>query len=381
MWDKLKNSKKNIVLYGGGDGAEKILAELERRGITVSGIFASDEFVRSPHKQFHGMPVMSYAEAKERFGDMTVLVCFGSDRPDVIENVNRIAEEQDLYAPDVPVAGTDIFDSNYLDAHRKQADEIYELLSDRQSRLVFRDVINYKLNGWLPYLYECETPDAELWKLLSPGPDESYLDLGAYTGDTVTEFIKAARKSDHTLIDNTEEKKASEQYFPFREIYAFEPDARNYRKLTENLLLSNDLEWSEAQDIQVKTDESGRITAFNLAAYSGKAELEFAKNTGRGNAALKGKTISVKADSVDHILGGKRVTLVKMDVEGLESEALCGMETIIREQRPKLLIAAYHRSGDLWDIPKQILSIRPDYRVYLRKSPCIPAWEVNYIFL
>ncbi len=343
MWDILQKSEKPIVLYGTGDGAEKIMAELSRRGISAAGMFASDGFVRQPHKIFHGFEVLSYAEARERFGDMTVLVCFGSDRPDVIENVRRIAAEQDLYAPDVPVAGAEIFDSDYYELHKEEADKVRAMLADAQSRFLFDSIIEYKLSGKLGPLFRCETPDSELWKILAPGPDESYLDLGAYTGDTVREFVSEAGT--------------------YREIYAFEPDARNYRKLTENILSLHD------------------CTAFNVAAYSHKTELSFTKNTGRGNSAKTGKTVAVNADSVDGLLSGKRVTLAKIDVEGMECETVRGMEQLILTQRPKMLIAAYHRSGDLWDIPKQILSIDPDYRLFLRKSPCIPAWEVNYIFL
>ena len=66
MWDNLKKTEKPIILYGTGDGAEKIMRQLELRGIPVAGIFASDEFVRRPHKIFHGFEVLSYSEALER---------------------------------------------------------------------------------------------------------------------------------------------------------------------------------------------------------------------------------------------------------------------------------------------------------------------------
>ena len=383
MWNSLKNNSKSIVLYGTGDGAEKIMRHLDMRGIPVSGIFASDGFVRTPRKIFHGFEVLSYAEAREKFGDMAVLVCFGSDRPEVIENVKRIASEQELYAPDVPVAGTDIFDREYYMQHRKDADEVYELLADEQSRRVFKDIIEYKLTGRLDPLFRCETPDSELWELLSPGTDESYLDLGAYTGDTVREFISVAGT--------------------YKEIFAFEPDKRNYRKLTENILRLH--------------DTANKIHCYNIAAYSHKTELHFTRNAGRGNTQKlngtplpsngfvsqrtsrpqcaseqpvgtqmpSGEFLShkklVRADSIDNLLADKCITLVKIDVEGFESEAILGMKELISKKCPKMLIAAYHKSGDLWDIPKQILDLSPKYKIYLRHSPCIPAWEVNYIFV
>ena len=101
IWQYLKTEKKPIVLYGMGNGADKIIKALERVSVKPSGVFATDGFVRD--KRFHGMSLTTYSALKERFGDMTVLLCFGSSRPEVLENINRIAAEQELLVPDVPV--------------------------------------------------------------------------------------------------------------------------------------------------------------------------------------------------------------------------------------------------------------------------------------
>ena len=42
MWDRIKRTDKPVVLYGTGNAAERILNELDVRGIRASGIFASD---------------------------------------------------------------------------------------------------------------------------------------------------------------------------------------------------------------------------------------------------------------------------------------------------------------------------------------------------
>ena len=59
-------------------------------------------------------------------------------------------------------------------------------------------------------------------------------------------------------------------------------------------------------------------------------------------------------------------TFIKLDIEGAESEALKGAAEIIRDFKPKLAIAAYHKGEDLWALPRMILSLRPDYKIYLR---------------
>ena len=64
LWERLENESRDILLYGMGNGADKILAVLSRRGIPVAGIFASDGFVRG--HSFHGMPVRSFSWASTR---------------------------------------------------------------------------------------------------------------------------------------------------------------------------------------------------------------------------------------------------------------------------------------------------------------------------
>ena len=67
-----------------------------------------------------------------------------------------------------------------------------------------------------------------------------------------------------------------------------------------------------------------------------------------------------------------------MDVEGAEREALAGASRTIGACKPKLIVSAYHRTGDLADLALQIHALYPGYRMYLRHHPYVPAWETNY---
>ena len=58
LWEYLAATDKTIVMYGMGNGADKILCACEEKGITVSDFFASDGFVRG--QLFHGSRVMSF---------------------------------------------------------------------------------------------------------------------------------------------------------------------------------------------------------------------------------------------------------------------------------------------------------------------------------
>ena len=91
LWEYLAASSKTIVMYGMGNGADKILAACAEKGVTVSDFFASDGFVRG--HVFHGKTVLSWSGIKEKYGaeNVIVLLSFGTSLPEVLENIERIA--------------------------------------------------------------------------------------------------------------------------------------------------------------------------------------------------------------------------------------------------------------------------------------------------
>ena len=80
-------------------------------------------------------------------------------------------------------------------------------------------------------------------------------------------------------------------------------------------------------------------------------------------------------------LSPDNVSFIKFDVEGSESEAIEGAAETILRSRPVMKIACYHRSEDVFAIVKKVLEIRPDYRVYMRHTRCIPGWDTDYYFV
>ena len=92
LWQYLSQTPKKIVMYGMGNGADKILSVCEKYGIEICDFFASDGFVRG--HSFHGKRVLSFSEATQKYGkeNMIVLLSFASSLPDVIENFKRISQ-------------------------------------------------------------------------------------------------------------------------------------------------------------------------------------------------------------------------------------------------------------------------------------------------
>ncbi len=341
LWNYLKKTDKKILLYGTGNGADKILDELISRGISVSGVFASDGFVRN--RTFRGFQVISFSDAVENFGDFIALVCFGTQLADVMDNIKKISSIVETYAPDVPVIDKDsIFDMEYVKIHKEKLKKVYELLADRQSKRVFENTVMYKLTGKLDYLFEIESSKQDVYRLLDLTDTEVYADLGAYTGDTVKEFI-----------DNTG---------GYKEIIAAEPDFKNFRKLTNN------------------TEGIKNIKCFNVCISDTCGKIPFSMNSGRNSVAFKGQEY-IDAVSIDALLKDTDVSFIKMDIEGQELNAISGARNVLSSNKPKLNIAAYHRNEDLFTIPLLLNEINPDYKIYMRHHPYIPAWDTNFYVL
>ena len=72
VWEKLAETDKPIVMYGMGDGAEKILAVFDKYGIKPAEFMASDEFVRG--HSYRGKTVLSFSQAKDKYNDFIILL-------------------------------------------------------------------------------------------------------------------------------------------------------------------------------------------------------------------------------------------------------------------------------------------------------------------
>ena len=338
LWQVLKEEKLPILLYGMGNGADMIIEELEKIGVSFSDTFASDGFVRG--QLFHGKTVLTLSRAEEKYGEFVILMTFAVHDEKTLSFVKELSKKHRLYSPTVPIAGKGLFNLQYIIENEKRFDKAFEILADEKSKRTFLDVLNFKISGKPEYLFDCESDKSEVYeKILKLSKNETIADLGAYDGDTIREFL--------SFTENR-----------YGHIFAFEPDEKNFRKLT------------------AKTEGFKNLSLFNLGAWDKKEALLFEKKAGR-NSHKSVTGVPVNFDSVDNVVN-LPLSFIKMDIEGAELKALDGAKDSIKKFKPKLYVCAYHRNEDFFILPEKILSIRPDYKIYLRHHPYVPAWETNF---
>ena len=112
VWDFLKKDGKPVMIYGMGNGAEKIISTLNTYKITVSEIFASDEFVRG--HSFLGYKVLKYSEVCEKYDDFNVVLAFATHLENVIENIKKSTVSTRFLLQMFPLQAADFLPENML---------------------------------------------------------------------------------------------------------------------------------------------------------------------------------------------------------------------------------------------------------------------------
>ncbi len=338
VWERLQNTTEPIIMYGTGNGADKVLDVFERLNIKLSGVTASSGFVRE--RTFRGFPVKPLSYFEEIYDSFTVIITFGTSIPDVMDNIYKTACNHTVLVPVVPVIGTDIFDNSFYKTHKDEINTAYTLMADDFSKSIFSGYVNFLYGGDISLLKEITTEENEAFEnILRLGSQETYIDIGAYRGDTVDTFLKHCGGN-------------------YKEIICAEPDSKTYNKLLNHC---------------------GNLSCFraeNCAITNVDGEIGFSDFHGRQSSVGGNKMI--KSLTLPTLCKSSAPTYIKIDSEGCENEILFTGANILKQFKPKLNIAAYHKCSDIFTLPILINSINPQYKIHLRHHPYIPAWDTLY---
>ena len=336
-WEFLSQTDLPIIVYGMGNGADKIIDALNERGVEISGVIASDGFVRG--QSFRGHTVKTLRQTEQLYENFVIVLAFASSLPDVMSHIISVSERHKTLVPSVPVFGGGVFDLSFAKAHHRELTEAYNCLSDEKSKKTYENIVSFLLTGDLKTLISCQQEKDEAFnKILKLSKDEVYFDLGAYRGDTIEEFLHFSNNScppDEAFGGHIKKLEASAGGF-------------------KNTVLLREGIWSD------------------------DAVLNFSGKAGR-NSSLAPKGTPTEVTSIDRLTErtGLIPTYIKADVEGAELEMLNGAVNTLSQYKPKLNIALYHRTEDIFKLILKVKEINPRYKLHIRHHPYIPFWDTN----
>jgi FkbM family methyltransferase len=240
----------------------------------------------------------------------------------------------------------EIDDGKIIEENESKIYEAENIFADKKSRETFRNILRNRLS-WNDFDTKEEGKEQDLYfpeEIFELTDEEVYIDGGAYNGDAIRLFLKSKKNK-------------------FKKIFAFEPDAHAFKSLVHNIGKMN----------------SPNIIFVKKGIYNINGMLNYrCGEYGTSIVNNKGEC-QLEVVTLDHFLEKESVSLIKMDIEGSEIQALKGAKRIIQSYKPKLSLSLYHRPTDLWEIPLLVKSMMPEYKVYLRPHLYYLSGPVCYV--
>ncbi|BAF73081.1 FkbM family methyltransferase [Sulfurovum sp. NBC37-1] len=334
---------KTIVLYGAGNFAKECLTTLKKHNYEV--LFIIDKYKGKQNLFIDSVPVISFDDSRLteqiKINSSCILSIFNAYvdlaliqddiRAENFVNIINPMEFIDLFYDDM---GDHFWLTSVknLKAYKKEILDAYNKLEDTHSKILFQNIIEYRLKKELKHIQSPQNVHTQYIPLdiNINYPKLNFIDCGAYDGDTIIHFIK-------NNID-------------IESFIAFEPDISNLEKLNKNL--------KEYEDIEGFIYPSG--------VYSSSKQLRFSGGQGSASHIDNQGDDVIQVVSMDEVLLNYKVNFIKMDIEGAEIEALLGAKNLIQKNTPILALSAYHKFDDLWTITALLSQWKLKYSFYLR---------------
>lgn len=319
-----------VAVWGTGRAGKYAVDFCHKHNVQLTCVV--DSFEHEENSRFMDVPLLSAGDFFLRFsGCLVVIACsYGY-------GIDKLLQEKGVQYM--------MFDTNLLDQciaseayqnivrdNKEGAEEIYAMLADERSKYVFAQIIKYHLSLDLSYINGLNDQPYYFNNDVIPAfSGNSFVDCGAYFGDTLLLFHRAASCSCQTY-------------------YALEPSQNNFKLLQDT----------------IQTHKIENVTPLKIGAWDKADTLRFADQLGgASNISDVGET-SIQVDSLDRLFGDKNVDFIKMDIEGAERQAILGAKNIIQERTPYLAFSVYHKAQDLWRLPLLVNQLNKNYRFYIR---------------
>ena len=222
-------------------------------------------------------------------------------------------------------------------AYKTQINAANELWTDDLSRETYTKTLQFRVSGNYSLLPEPDFTHQYFPPHLPPWKQPIRLiDCGAYDGDVIRNFMK----NDYT----------------FSALAAFEPDLHNYSCLVTTL-----------REIGKNIPE---VNLFPCGVSSTSRMLGFSSGLGEASGVTASGGTIIHGVALDDAVPNFRPTLIKMDIESAEMDALLGARNLISKYQPGLAISVYHTPAHLWEIPLWVAEFAEknglQYTYYLR---------------
>jgi FkbM family methyltransferase len=324
---EIQNANLPLILWGAGKCAEIFIKRFQLLNINISGVFSNNlnDIGKLINNKFTVQTFNNICHENKKFN---ILIAHGYPNLKVNyeknESVSNIFSFFDIHEFEMSI------DDEFLSLNKQSLMEIFECLSDIESKESFINYLTARYNNNWDYIEKNVVNWDNIPDFLNLSKEEVVVDCGAYDGDSLFNYI--------------------EKIGAYSKYYAVEPDSNNFLSL------------------QIKTINLSNTKTLNIGVWNKKDKLNFNFNDDQSKITNNISELDlnlINVDTVDNICNNY-ASFIKMDIEGAEFEALCGSINTISLNKPKLAISIYHKQIDLYRLFNFIKSLRDDYQFYFR---------------
>ncbi|MBF0440429.1 MAG: FkbM family methyltransferase [Oligoflexales bacterium] len=327
-----------LCLFGAGAVGAVLMDWFEQKGWNIE-LFC-DNNPEKHGKLFCGRPVLPSSSLDD---DITILISTGNF-PHIEKQLSEKGLKSFFLGVKPRLVNRDFYTLENWRKSKTRISELLEILEDESSKITLREYLKDIFSLSFSRFSSLNTKEQYFPDdLIHLREKEVFVDVGAYDGDTIHQFLK------------------KENGGKYAEIHAFEVDPDNFLRLKKN------------------TRGLARLYLHNVGLFDRHTISSINKNNS-GSEIVEGAKCgeSIELVRMDDILPDTKATFIKMDIEGAEKEALAGAETLIKKHAPTLAICVYHKAEDIWEIPLYLKRLVPEYRIYLRHHTDTEAETVCY---
>lgn len=336
IFDSIKMQRRIIILYGAGEIAERVASIMKKEAVMIDYQMVDEEYESISNYAFTPMKIDTLRSLSS---EEVVIIAGMRDYLHVRDVAIEYGISNVVFLD--RVYNTEDIDRSFFIEHEEEFYSLYKSLDDDLSRKTMIAYLKTNLDHDPKYLFDLWDRGDQYFSLerLRIGEDEVFVNCGSYTGDTIVSFLKRTQNR-------------------FKKIYAFEADKENFRILDQNI-------------------NGDRIVKINKGVYSddnGLGFVSFSENddnkgtSGMSYAVKEGEQYTYRIDTcrIDDVVREEMITMINMDIEGSELQALQGAINTLKRSVPKMAISVYHKKSDLLLIPAFISNIDKNYRFALR---------------
>jgi FkbM family methyltransferase len=316
-----------VYIYGTGSFGQDVLQALIEHGVSVQGFL---DHIKRDDSLYQGFPVFLPEEPITSHNNSAKAVVLAIHNPfgNLVEIHNklvtlgykRIITPIELFDHLDSSLGNRYWLTNRAFYHSMSIflEKTYRLWSDDASRSIFIRIIKHRLTGDYSILPQPDwdnhyaPKDIPAWQ--SP---IRMIDCGAFDGDSLQDILNTGAT--------------------FEALAAFEPDLATFKKL-KTFIYQN-------------REYFPNSILWPCGAYSSTTKLPFNTNLGASSGIANTGNTAIQCVAIDDVLPDFQPTLIKMDIEGAEYDALLGAQKTITKNKPGLAISLYHTPAHLWQIP------------------------------